>query len=287
MDKLNKPEFNLDLEKGRVRGTTMAFMVGVPAVLVVGLLFLLISYRSNVEGAVARLASLLPVGYAFAAGMVASVNPCGVMMLPTYILYHVGTTGSDKSEKKLIFTRVTKGLVTALVVTAGFVFIFSLVGGFITVGGQWLVKVFPYAGLLIGITMLGLGVWMLVGHQSFGLVAAGRLRINPQRKLGNMFTFGVIYATGSLSCTLPIFLVVVGSALTADNTVLSIGQFLGYALGMGSVILVVTQAAVLFEVTVTRWLQRFSSLVHRFNALFLVGAGGYLVIYWVFIAGLR
>jgi hypothetical protein len=56
---------------------------------------------------------------------------------------------------------------------------------------------------------------------------------------------------------------------------------------MGSVILVVTLSAVLFQVTVTRWLQTFASLVHRFNALFMVGAGVYLVFYWVFVAGLR
>jgi cytochrome c biogenesis protein CcdA len=287
MDTMNNPMLNLDVEKQKVRGTTMALVIGVPALLVVGLLFLLISYRSNVEGVVARLASLLPVGYAFAAGMVASVNPCGVMMLPTYIFYQVGAVENDQREKKKVLSRLLIGLWTSLVVTAGFLFIFSVVGGIITLGGQWLVSIFPYAGLLIGITMFGLGVYLMVTHRTFGILAAGRLRINPKRNLGNMFTFGLVYAVGSLSCTLPIFLVVVGSALTAGNTALSIGQFLGYALGMGSVILVVTQAAVLFRMTVTRWLQKFSSMVHRFNALFMVGAGGYLVFYWIFIAGLR
>jgi cytochrome c biogenesis protein CcdA len=287
VDNLNNPMFNLDVDKGKVRGTTMALLIAVPAVIVVCLLYLLISYRSNVESAVANLASLLPVGYAFAAGMVASVNPCGVMMLPTYILYHVGTSETEQEDKKRSLNRIIKGLMTSLVVTAGFVFIFSAVGGIITLGGQWLVNVFPYAGLLIGVAMLGVGVWMLVSHQSFGFAAVGRLQISPKRNLGNMFTFGVIYAIGSLSCTLPIFLVVVGSALATENSALSIGQFLGYAMGMGSVILVVTQAAVIFKVAVTRWLERFSSLMHRFNALFLLGAGGYLVVYWVFIAELR
>ena len=264
----------------------MAVMIGVPAVLVVGFMFLLISYRSNVEHAVSRLAVLLPVGYAFSAGMVASVNPCGFMMLPTYILYHVGFPTTDSPENNRVVSRILKGLTTALIVTAGFIFVFSLVGAIITLGGQWLVNVFPYAGLLIGVMMLVAGVYILVSGQSFGITAAGRLRVNPQHTISNMFTFGIIYATGSLSCTLPIFLVVIGSALALGNPALSIGQFLGYALGMGSMILFVTQAAVLFQMAVTRWLQRFSSLVHRFNAFFMVGAGVYLIIYWVFIAGL-
>ncbi len=287
MDKFNNPMLNLELEHGKVKGTTAALVIVVPAMLVVILLFLLVSFRSSVEGTVARLASLLPVGYAFAAGMVASVNPCGVMMLPTYILYHVGSAESSQQKKRVIINRAVKGLLTSLVVTAGFVFIFASVGGIITLGGQWLVTIFPYAGFLIGLTMLGLGVWMMVSHRTFGLTGAGRLHINPQRSLGNMFTFGIVYAIGSLSCTLPIFLVVVGSAIASGNAVLSISQFFGYALGMGTVILIVTQSAVLFQITVTRWLQSFASFVQRFNALFLVGAGGYLIVYWIFIAGLR
>lgn len=287
MDKFDNPILNLDLDQKKVRGMTAAVILVIPSVLVVGLLFLLVSFRSRVEGTVARLASLLPVGYAFAAGMVASVNPCGVMMLPAYILHQVGAVESAHQDKKLVTQRVVKGFVTALMVTVGFVFIFAAVGGIITLGGQWLVKIFPYAGFLIGLAMLGAGLWMLISHRTFGITAAGRLHINPRRNLGNMFVFGVIYALGSLSCTLPIFLVVVGSALASGSAALSISQFVGYALGMGSVILIVTQTAVLFQMTVTRWLQSFSSFVHRFNALFMVGAGIYLVFYWIFIAGLR
>ena len=59
----------------------------IPAAVVVGFLFLLISLRNGAEAAMAGVANLLPVGYAFAAGMVASVNPCGFFMLPSYISY--------------------------------------------------------------------------------------------------------------------------------------------------------------------------------------------------------
>jgi cytochrome c biogenesis protein CcdA len=39
----------------------------------------------------ANLATPLPVGYAFIAGMVASVNPRGFLLQPSYISYHLGT----------------------------------------------------------------------------------------------------------------------------------------------------------------------------------------------------
>lgn len=81
----------LTTNQGPDRGNRWAALASylVPIALVGGLLFLLISLRDGVEAAVASVAGWLPVGYAFAAGMVASVNPCGFLMLPTYISYHL------------------------------------------------------------------------------------------------------------------------------------------------------------------------------------------------------
>ena len=112
------------------------------------------------------------------------------------------------------------------------------------------------------------------------------MRITPARNLGNMFLFGIVYAIGSLSCTLPIFLVVVGSALGGGDVAASFGQFLGYALGMGVVILAATIGTALFRRAIATWMDRLTPYVHRFSALFLIGAGAYLVFYWLFIAGL-
>ncbi len=79
-------------------------------VLVVGvLLFLMVSVRDGVETAVAALAGWLPVGYAFAAGMVASVNPCGFLLLPSYISYHLGTQ-EDGFYEQTVGRRVLKAL---------------------------------------------------------------------------------------------------------------------------------------------------------------------------------
>jgi cytochrome c-type biogenesis protein len=281
---METPVLNLDLgeTKGRRRAAVLTFAV--PGLLVLGLLTAIVFLRDGLEGAVGQLAALLPVSYAFAAGMVASVNPCGVLMLPSYALYHLGTVGVE--EQRHPFRRLLAAIRVALVVTAGFTAIFALVGGVISAGGQWLVTAFPYAGLLIGAAMLGLGVWLLVGHRTLGIAAAGRIRITPQRSLGNMFLFGVVYAIGSLSCTLPIFLVVVGSALGGRDAAASFSQFLGYALGMGTVILGVTVATALFRRSVSRWLDRLTPYVHRFGSLFLIGAGAYLLVYWIFVVGL-
>jgi len=280
---MDQPMLNLDINQEEHRGRTAVLTLLIPAGLVLVLLLVLVGLRDGAEGALARLVDLLPVSYAFAAGMVASVNPCGVLMLPSYVIYQLGAA---EDSRRQVVRRLLRAVRLALVVTAGFTAVFALVGGVIAAGGQWLATVFPVAGLLIGVGMGSLGVWLLTGHRTLGIAAAGRVRITPARNLGNMFLFGIVYAIGSLSCTLPVFLVVVGSALAGGGAAASFGQFLGYALGMGSVILAVTIGAALFRRTISRWLDRLTPYVHRFGALFLIGAGGYLVFYWIFIAGI-
>jgi cytochrome c biogenesis protein CcdA len=280
---MDAPMINLDVDKDKKpQARRLWVALGVPALLVVAILFAVIALRDGAEQAMNRLTTLLPVGYAFAAGMVASMNPCGVLMLPSYVLYQLNVLPGDSPLGR----RVLRGLLVAVAVTFGFLITFAVAGSVITAGGRWLVRIFPYAGLLVGVAMTGLGIWLLMTHRTFGLAAASRLRIERSRSLLNMVGFGVVFAVGSLSCTLPIFLVVVGSSLTGEGWVSSLGQFAGYALGMGAIITAVTVGTAALQDAVAKKLQRFSGFVHRFGALFLIGSGAYLIYYWLFIAGL-
>lgn len=254
-----------------------------PVVIVAGILFLMILLRDSVEASVASLAGWLPVGWAFAAGMVASVNPCGFLMLPTYISYHLGTQEEGYYEQP-VAKRGLHALGLGLVATAGFLVILAVVGIVIAAGGQWLIRVFPYAGVAIGAAMVGLGLWLLITRRTLGIMAASRVTVTPQRNLRNVFLFGIAYATGSLSCTLPIFLVVVGSSLGSQGWLASFVQFIGYGLGMGAILIAVTVGAALFRGAVAKGLRITMPYVHRVSALFLAGAGAYLVYYWLFIA---
>jgi len=96
-----------------------------PAIVVVGLLVLLLSIQNGAETAMANLVTLLPVGYAFGAGMVASVNPCGFFLLPSYISYHLGTEEDDFYQLST-GTRIYKALLLGGVATVGFVVIFAV-----------------------------------------------------------------------------------------------------------------------------------------------------------------
>jgi cytochrome c biogenesis protein CcdA len=275
------PLDNGDREEG---GSWLALILTflVPALAVTGLLILLVSFRGDIESGVADLTELLPVGYAFSAGMVASVNPCGVLLLPSYVLFQLKPEDGNRSPA----LRIRRALLVAATVTGGFLLVFASVGAVIAAGGQWLIRVFPFVGLIVGFAMVALGIWILAADKTISILATSQLALDRERTLGNAFLFGLTYAVGSLSCTLPIFLAVVGTSLTGRTVLGALGQFIGYALGMGVVILFVTLGAALFRRALGRWLRLVTPHVHRVTALFAIGAGAYLIYYWIFQAGL-
>jgi cytochrome c-type biogenesis protein len=81
-------------------------------------------------------------------------------------------------------------------------------------------------------------------------------------------------------------LVVVGTSLSGEGLLFSFGQFIGYALGMGTIIFAVTIGAALFRRAMARWMRLVTPYIHRVSAMFVIGAGAYLVYYWVFQTGL-
>jgi cytochrome c biogenesis protein CcdA len=204
-------------------------------------------------------------------------------MLPSYISYQLGTEEAGFYESAALH-RLLKALLLGGAATIAFVAVFAFVGAVVATGGYWLVKSFPYAGVTMGVAMAGLGLWLLISHKTIGIMAASRVAVTPKRNVLNVFLFGVAYAVGSLSCTLPVFLVVVLSALASQGFLASLGQFIGYAAGMGIVLVAVTIGAAMFRGTVARWLRSVIPYVHRTSALFLLGAGAYLIYYWVFYA---
>ncbi|MBI2172499.1 MAG: cytochrome c biogenesis protein CcdA [Chloroflexi bacterium] len=219
----------------------------------------------------------IPIAYAFSAGMVATVNPCGFVMLPAYIAYQLGL--GDEAVHPL--RRAAKGMAMGLVATLGFVVLFGTVGAVIAAGGRVLIRLFPYGGLAIGVGLITLGAYLLITRKHLGLLFASRIQ-GPQtpRGVSQFFLFGIAYALASLSCTLPIFLVVVGSALAVGGFLPGFVQFISYALGMGLVLVVVTMSVVFFKTAVSNALRAFMPYVERVGNLALMAAGAYLVYYW-------
>ena len=122
-------------------------------------------------------------------------------MLPAYLSYQLGARGTLEESSRV--RRVSRALGLGVVATSGFLLVLAAVGGVMAVGGQWLIRTFPYVGAAIGAGLTVLGVWMLRSGRTIGLLPASRVHVIPQRSTRNVFLFGIAYAAGSLSCTLP------------------------------------------------------------------------------------
>jgi cytochrome c biogenesis protein CcdA len=241
-----------------------------------------------IESFVANLANLLPFGYAFGAGMVTAVSPCGIAMLPAYVsLFLRADERSFQTESPL--RRSVRALTMSGVVTLGFVAFFGIMGAILSAGGQFVMTYIPWMAVLIGVALILLGIYLLAGgHLYTNLPArlAGRLNKNGAVGIKSFFIFGIAYGIAALSCTLPIFLVVVGSALAMKGFTSGLLQFVSFALGMGCVIAIVTIGSALFKETINRWLRRLVPVVARLSGLLLIFAGGYILYFWFIIGEL-
>ncbi len=212
---------------------------------------------------------------AFAAGMVATLNPCGFAMLPAYLSYFMGLQEEDRSRG----SAVRSGFAVGAVVSLGFFLVFGIAGFVITIGFRSLTAWIPWVALAVGIGVVGLGVAMLAGYQmSVGLPKAKRA--GRGTGWGRVFTFGVSYAIASLSCTLPVFLSVVATQLTQRSIVGGAAVFFAYGLGMSLVLMGLTVVIALGKQSLVRRLRGSARHINRISGAILVVAGLFIVWFW-------
>ena len=235
---------------------------------------------SSILGDIGRLA---PLGFSFAAGMVSTVNPCGFAMLPSYLGLYVGSSDKDDgtSHPGALLARAA---IVGGVVAGGMVLLFAAAGILIGAGGRFLIDIMPWLGLGIGVILIAAGSWLVAGGKLYiaipGQVAA-RVGNPTQVSIRGYFLFGVSYGLASLSCTLPIFLAVVGSALATSGLLAAVGQFAMYGLGMGFVIVLLTFSIALFKGAMVTAMRTALPYIQPLSAGIMVVAGTYIVFYWL------
>ena len=217
----------------------------------------------------------------FLRGLVAAVNPCGFVLLPTYLMFFLGSevtsTSGDLGERR---AGVRRALVVSTALTAGFMAVFVTVGLVTYHFTSWIQRNAKYATIVIAVGLIALGVSMLRGYRL--PIAAPRLdRGGRSRGIGSMFVYGVAYAIASLGCTIGLFLPSLYSARD-DGLAAATAQVVAYGAGMG---LLVTALTVSLAVARTGLLGVLRASLHRVEQVaagFVVLSGLYLAYYfWV------
>lgn len=219
--------------------------------------------------------------FAFGAGVVATVNPCGFAMLPSFLAFYLGDGEGAAAERGLL-ARASGGFAVGLVLSAAFASVFVVAGVVVSIGIRELLDVVPWVAAGIGAILLALGVAMLAGRH-VGLTAAGRVRVDRGASHGyrRVALFGIGYALASLSCTLAVFLIVAGQASTVDDPLGMAAVFAAFAAGAATVLVAVCLSAALARGALVRALRRALPLANRLAGGLLALTGVYLLVYWL------
>ena len=246
-----------------------------------------LNLSSSGTGFVGNVGSFLPLGFAFAAGMVATVNPCGFVMLPAFLTMYLSDQQGDEKigdSGKRILLSIIKALYISAALGAGFVLLFGGVGLAISAGARTFTTIFPWVGFSLGFALAGLGAYLFAGGKLYtnrAQSAAARIGKASDTSVKGYFLFGISYAVASLSCTLPIFLGLISSSLATGGIAEATGQFLAYALGMTFVITFITILIAVFKGALVNQIRRAMPYVSSVSAGVLILVGGYLIFYWL------
>jgi len=226
-------------------------------------------------------AATVDYGLSFLRGMFASVNPCGFVLLPTYLVYFLGLEASGGALAAHPDQRasVRRALLVGTAVSSGFMAVFVVVGLIASFVDNWLVANAKYATVAIGGTFVVLGTAMLAGYRP--RFAMPHLGVAAQRRtVGSMAVYGVAYAVASLGCTMVLFLpsIVDGRREGVLAGVASVGL---YGAGMGLVVVALTVSLATANGTLLRVLRGVMRHVDLLAAAFCVLAGLYLIWYFV------
>ena len=258
------------------------FLVGPGANSAVGQI---LSLQSGTSGLAANFQSILPFGFAFGAGMLAAVNPCGFVMLPAYLTLYIGDETEDQRKGlRGVTARSARAIYISLTMGLGFVVLFGAAGLVVGLSQEAVRVALPWIGFVMGFLITGLGAYILAGGKLYTGLAqrmADKVGDPSVASLQGYFLFGISYALASLSCTLPLFLSVITSSFSRGGIVNGTLQFVSYAAGMTFLILAITIAIAIAKSALVNHLRRIMPYLNAISATVLILVGAYLVFYWL------
>ena len=211
----------------------------------------------------------------FGAGLLAAVNPCGFVLLPTYLMYFLGVSGRPGTQR----TTVRRALLVSAALSAGFMTIFIIVGGVSRLFTDWLNQNAKYVSLLIGVALVILGIAMLFGYRlpfSTPKLETGK----RDQTVASMYVFGLAYAIASIGCTIGPFSAIVLGTIDTDGFFQGIIAVVLYGVAMSLLITTLTVTLALAQGGLLKSLRVGMTYVEIASAVIMILSGLYLTWYW-------
>lgn len=203
---------------------------------------------------------LLFIAISFFGGILASISPCSLAMLPIVIGY-IGGYGDNDSKK--IFWQLVSFITGSAVVFSIIGVICALTGHvFISLAGDYFLIVLASFLLALGLNLIGI---LDLNFPTF-------INKIPQNQNNSKFLYpmllGAIFAIAGTPCSTPILAGIMSFAAITNSIILSVIMLFAFALGQGLILVV----AGMF----TELIKKFGTVV-SFSEILIKISGGLLI----------
>jgi cytochrome c-type biogenesis protein len=214
--------------------------------------------------------------YSFVLGVLAAVNPCGFVLLPTYLMFFLGLEGSRPNDSQR--ASLNRALRVGGATSVGFVSLFLVVGTISRLFTSAIERNAKYASLVIGVGLVVMGVAMLSGWKP--RVVTPTIAAGKSRTFSSMFLFGVAYAIASIGCTIGFLTSVILGSINVHGFTSGIISIALYGLGMGAIVTALTVSLAFAKGGLLRVMRNGMRHLDRVSAVFVLLTGLYLSWYW-------
>ena len=213
--------------------------------------------------------------YSFILGVLAAVNPCGFVLLPTYLMYFLGLETNRESTQTASLRRA---LTVSAAVSSGFIAIFLVVGIVTRLFTTVISDNAKYVGLIVGVVLTIMGVAMLAGWKPTFM----RPSIPTERDstVRAMFVYGIAYAVASIGCTIGLLTTVVLGSVGRHGFVSGVSSIVLYGLGMALFVTALTVTLATAQRGLLTFARNSLRYIDKVSAVFIALAGLYLTWYW-------
>ncbi len=212
----------------------------------------------------------LPIGWlmplAFLGGLIASLSPCILAMLPVNLSY-IGTREIKSKQEALL---------KALAFVVGVVTVLSILGLFSAIANVILIRFQGYIYVAVGLLILLMGLALL------GLIKLNIPQTHLQLPFSGSFGFGLTFALVTSPCNSPFLFTILAAAASTESKIQSVLTMVSYALGYTAVIFLASLFTGLARQT-RAWLRYTNQLLTAGGAVLLI-TGLYYVsrgVHWI------
>ncbi len=213
--------------------------------------------------------------YSFVLGVLAAVNPCGFVLLPTYLIFFLGT----REEPNLSTAeRLRRALIVSSGISIGFLAIFFVIGVISRLFTQWIELNAKYASLAIGVVLLVGGARMLTGWTP--KFASPQMNGVQSKTFRATIIYGLAYAVASIGCTIGFLTTAVFGSIALNGFVSGVFSILLYGLGMAMLVTALTVSLAFAKTGLVTVIKSRLNIIQRLGAFFVTLTGVYLMFYW-------